>query len=320
MKQGILAGAAAAALVGACAPMEQAPLVYSSSQQFGVQVTAGAPEAPGFNVNIGYKGLDAAFVPVAVAKYCGAKPSAECKEAIYALKPIMGENQRGGTSSVNQQMLERIEGRIQQARADIANEEAEVASAELRKKANAADRARVAALTAEKTSLEAIPADQEGASGRTTRIGEITADLKKISELPTDASIDQTIQNRKSRIEALRAALKEDESLADRMRTSRSAQSTDTKGDAYSVYGSFNGGAAGDRNGATLTLGKVFSTGVAAQNLTQGLQKASAVAAQTECLNKLAETAKKITDQNLQNQFLVDSRGMCASRDLIDYQ
>lgn len=320
MKPATFFGTGILSVMAACAPMEQAPLVYASSQQFGVQVTAGAPESPGFSVNIGYKGLDAAFVPVAVAKYCGNSPASDCQNDIYALTPVMGNNNRGGSASIDERMLARIEDRIQQTRDAISREDAEIAAAERRKKANEADVAREPALADEKATLEAAEPDQNGTSPRAVRIGEIDAELKKIADLPTTESLDQAIQNRQARIETLRTALKDDENLANQIRMSRNAESTDKKGDAYSVYGSFDGGANGDRNGASLKLGKVFSTGIAAQNLTQGLQKASVISAQAECLSKITEHANMITDHGKRDQYLADTHEMCLSHELIDYQ
>lgn len=65
----------------------------------------------------------------------------------------------------------------------------------------------------------------------------------------------------------------------------RNERSGDDKEDALSVFGSFNGSAKGDAKGAGLALGKSFSTGVAAQNLTQGLAGGSKQVAIAACID-----------------------------------
>ena len=67
---------------------------------------------------------------------------------------------------------------------------------------------------------------------------------------------------------------------------------TNNKHDALSVFGSFNGHVvAGTENPAsgatvntTLNLGRVFSTGVASQHLTEGIEQSATVSAVTQCL------------------------------------
>lgn len=71
--------------------------------------------------------------------------------------------------------------------------------------------------------------------------------------------------------------------------------SVDAKQDAYSVFGSFDGSAGAnghvDQNGkptaeATLVVGKVFSTGVASQFLTQGLKALYTGKGSSACLTQ----------------------------------
>jgi hypothetical protein len=73
--------------------------------------------------------------------------------------------------------------------------------------------------------------------------------------------------------------------------------SIDAKQDAYSVFGSFDGSAGAnghvDSNGkptgeATLVVGKVFSTGVASQFLTQGLKALYAGKGNSACITQVA--------------------------------
>ncbi|MCY7387139.1 MAG: hypothetical protein LH481_03595 [Burkholderiales bacterium] len=83
-----------------------------------------------------------------------------------------------------------------------------------------------------------------------------------------------------------------------------------TKNDAFSVFGSFDANAGaqagkastGTENqgtGASLKIGRVFSTGVAAQNLTEGFRSVyaqSRLDAVTSCLNGVSAVVKDIAD------------------------
>ena len=56
------------------------------------------------------------------------------------------------------------------------------------------------------------------------------------------------------------------------------------------MFGSFDGSAGGRSEGATLELGQVFSTGIAAQNLTQGMGAAALTNRRVQCINALARS------------------------------
>jgi hypothetical protein len=46
-----------------CTALEQAPLVYTSKQIVGIDVSAPTTESTGVTVSVGYKNVDAAYVP-----------------------------------------------------------------------------------------------------------------------------------------------------------------------------------------------------------------------------------------------------------------
>ena len=58
----------ASVLLVACAPLQQAPLLYSSKTTVGLDVSTSTTESPGASISIGVKIVDAAYVPVAVSK------------------------------------------------------------------------------------------------------------------------------------------------------------------------------------------------------------------------------------------------------------
>lgn len=50
-----------------CAPLQQAPLVYTSSHVIGVKIGVAPTQPESLEAVIGYKDLDAAYAPVAVS-------------------------------------------------------------------------------------------------------------------------------------------------------------------------------------------------------------------------------------------------------------
>ena len=79
-------------VLAACAPLQQAPLVYSSKTSMGIDLSTPTSEQPGVSINIGFKQVDAAYVPVAVAKDCDTgKGVQNCQHKIYELMKITGE-------------------------------------------------------------------------------------------------------------------------------------------------------------------------------------------------------------------------------------
>lgn len=297
-----------------CAPMEQAPLVYSSTAQFGVQMAGGAPDTPGLSVNIGFKSVDAAYVPVAIAKYCGSKPEADCENAIYELQKISGSNKRGGKSQVDPKLLAEVELRLLTNRREVDRENSAIAVAKGQLLSNAVLRDNGKKLEAEKALLATAPEGEtaEAKAAREKRLKELEVELKKVSGLRSDESLNQSIANRTAKINGLLPLIEADAGTAERMRATRNAEESNEKDDAYSVYGSFNGGSRANSEGAALELGKVFSTGVAAQNVTQGIQDASVLSAQAGCMEKVLKVAEAIKDDTLRNQFLVDTRKLCS--------
>lgn len=269
------------ATAAGCAPLEQAPLVYSSRSQIGVGVTAGTPENPGLDVNIGYKALDAAFVPVAVAKIC---PKGEkCNAIDPNVKPVQGQNQVTGLSSIDQNEVDAYEATI--AEKDRILRDTSVEMAELNRKIADLD-----TLDSKRQELAALNAREQGESPAVLsaeeerRRTELRAKIDQIAAYGPVADLrsrlDQvTRMSEAAAAEKLRAA-----DLRDRLIARKRLETGDAKLDAYSVYGTFNGSANGTKDGASLTAGKVFSTGIAAQNLSQGVREGTRASAATACL------------------------------------
>ncbi len=87
-------------LLGGCAHLEQAPLVYASKTSFGVDVSTASTENPGISMNLGYKQVDAAYVPVAVARKCNdGVAGADCSKKGYELLVISGVAREGDSDA-----------------------------------------------------------------------------------------------------------------------------------------------------------------------------------------------------------------------------
>ncbi len=275
----------AVTLTAACAPLEQAPLVYSSSHQIGVGLSSGTPNAPGLDVTLGYKGIDAAYVPVAVAKPCPAQTRCPTPD-VRQIQIVTGRNDVLDDQSVSRDQIDTIEKRVTElttATKERAGKIEQLKSALRKQQDRTAEASRTNDAQGAALSAEAILA-------RDARVKELDV---QIAGLVPVARIDLAV--------ALAAAEKDQSGdeveLAKQLqnlsnlRAVRRSQSRDAKIDALSVYGSFDGQAGGNKDGASLSLGKVFSTGVAAQNLTQGLGNSSVIAQRVLCIDKLTKAA-----------------------------
>lgn len=259
----------ASLLVAGCYPLEQAPLIYTSKQQVGVTVSGGTPDSPGLDVNIGYKGLDTATVPVAVAKSCPKNESAlnPCSD-MHRLQIVGGVNNTSSSGRTSEEVLRSVEAdfdkvaaELEQLRKDIFNLSGRVAAA----KAIPAKRQELAALN-----------DPKDADGNPRSLTPEEEERKKMLTKDVDEAEDAAMLE--PRLEALKvdADSKQGQlaSLAKRRQQLEEIQNISTgkqMNDALSLYGSFNGDSKGDANGAGLALGKVFATGVAAQHITEDL-------------------------------------------------
>lgn len=273
----------------ACSPLQQAPLVYSSKISVGVDVAATATEQPGLSASIGVKTVDAAYVPVAVAKPCDVSKMKEsrnkngsvtnstqnenlkdCIDPIYKLEHIKASSEIGGGNGKNKDMemakviiqdFQKFSSENDIAAKDLVIFEAkkilaskkvdELNSLIEEKNKNGEEDLVLTQLVAEHKNAELILAEYDK-EYKAAKLKRDQADVKiksfKLSEL-YDAFNLLSIGN--------------------------------DKADSYSVFGSFDsntkvGGESGNNSPkvqSELALGKVFSTGVASQHLTEGMQK-----------------------------------------------
>lgn len=264
-------------LLSGCAAMEQAPLVYSSAKQFGLGVKSGAPDAPGLDVTIGFRALDAAYVPVAVAKQCPA--GQQCTGVSYNVLPINGTSQISGLRQVDDQRIAAETRTVEdgvRAIEERARQKVALAASVAETDRLATDQARLASLVAAAAAAPLSAADEAERvqlQARVDRVAKLDAPALKaeIARLENEnAATARQVEEARGRLRTLLAQ--------------RSEQTGDAKTDALSVYGTFNGDSSGTAEGASLRLGNTFSTGVAAQNMTQGLRESAPTRAVHECL------------------------------------
>lgn len=280
MRHVSLIGIAVLALAGGCAPLEQAPLVYSSTKQFGVGVKSGAPDAPGVDLNIGFRAVDAAYVPVAVAKPC--PQVGTCSTAGHDIMPITGVNEVRGQSRVDRSRIEALNKIIEEGtRAiDAAAVRKTVINERIKEIATLDSlRSRVAVLAGAATEdpPRTLTASEESELvNKRSEIARISAyDAKALGD--ELGKIDRDNANTGAQIAKARDELTP-------LLAQQEIETGNNKVDALSVYGTFDGDATGEGQKASLKLGNTFSTGVAAQNVTQGVQASALTRATKECL------------------------------------
>ncbi|MBP7649075.1 MAG: hypothetical protein KA744_04445 [Phenylobacterium sp.] len=284
----------AAILVGgvaACSPLQQAPLVYSSKSSFGVDLSATSTETPGISLNIGSKQVDSAYVPVAVALPCRGglnQDMTACTGEQFKLLQVVGSSTLRNNSSPTALRLKHAQEEYQRAVTDSALAEAAVLSAQTAlnkdqalaatKGKAQADRAALAldAATDVVAAADALVAEAVSAEGR---LAEGTAALNRAkAALPVAKATEAATKGRY------------DEAL------SANNISNDTlRNDALSVFGTFDGSGetsvdATRKAGGSLTIGKMFSTGVASQVLAEGMRSVYA----TGCLERATAAVQVI--------------------------
>jgi hypothetical protein len=269
-----------------CSPLQQAPLVYSSKVTIGVDVSATSTETPGAGINIGYKQVDAAYVPVAVAKKCEVENQEKCQGDLYKVIPLNGNNN--------------VEDGKVPTEAELANKSDTVARTTdiLKQKQDTItqltatyDRNRkladtVATLTKKSQDL----ANDPNASDLEKNASSVALSSAQAAKASLTADADNLSNAKLERDKAANAAANAAEIYQNAL-TAVNGRNQNAKQDAYSVFGTFNADSSTSvgvqqRAVAGLKLGKIFSTGVASQSLTEGMKLYYASMAPGACLDK----------------------------------
>lgn len=293
------------ALIGGCYPMEQASLVYASRHQVGVSVSAGTAESPGLDLSLGYKGQDIAMVPVAVAKFCEIARQADCTREIYKMQVIAGGRQE---TTDNADLLRRIDALNGAADKNEAQRTANVKAitefeTQLARYNNlTALKKRIAEID---SALAAPPVDDD----LTKLSNEKAVKVQEIAAFSDVVDLDVTkVGNERAALTSanvnLEGLINRDRSEANRLVLQMRTGTAGRRDDALSVYGTFSGQTEGRSTEAKLSAGKVFATGVAAQNLSE-------TAGAANCLAAIAVLAEKVNDKTIRDQLISRSQLLC---------
>lgn len=319
----------------ACAPLQQAPLVYASKTAVGIDISGTSTESPGVSLTVGWKQVDAAYVPVAVAKPCDTEASikADCTKDIYKLQVVSGTSltegaRRSGPSEEEAKetikkyddALKRVsieKSNRDQASSDSAVLQTRKAELDTKLKQIAKQQELTNTLKQERDNLEvkkpAISDDEAKRMAfldnqiKSIALTQLTdTDKKDISEIDariTDANnrikkASESIPLLEAEANTLKPKAKEAEQLLDKL----------TKSDSFSVYGRFEANASGEPAKASVGLGKVFSTGVASQNISLGLSKYYENLGTATCYEAVAKLSETIKDVNLLTKFVSECK------------
>lgn len=292
----------------ACSSMEQAPLIYTSKQVVGIDISAPTTEASGVTVNVGFKNVDAAYVPVAVTNRIPEKWSPKKEmEKLPEIKDVYatygrGDQLAGGTDSETKKLqAERVQ-KLGTALAELQRAEQDLkVQAQRRDYWSSAS----AALTQYQTALNQyqqakLPPAQEAAAASTNvtdvNLSEVKeATIKQLDgffqalqvnakDVPTQSNFDT--KKLKDIIEqGLSTTTTAAQQAQDRITQASSSVNAAqellakslfvTQRDAMSVFGSFDSNTKTDPNEVGISFGKLFSTGVAAQNLSKAIDNAT---------------------------------------------
>lgn len=325
-----LAVAATVLAVGGCYPLEQAPLVYSSKQQIGVHVTSGTTDTPGLDIVIGYKGLDIAMVPVAVAKYCEAADHKDCLDEIYRMQVIAGGRQDPLSTKEIAKRMDALRKSITDNQRTFDSNEAEIkltdiklAQAQRRSdllKEIETIRGKLDALeqpkeeVAESDTAEPDTAEPDTAERTSTLQSEKSKKEKELAEYQDVATFniareETAVARLRAQNTSLQAAIRNERDQLTSLEQQQQGAKAGSRADALSVYGTFTGNATGQAQQAGLSAGKVFATGVAAQYLAERAGTAS-------CLASVAALAEKIKDDTEKRDALIAQAGaLCTHRE-----
>ena len=315
----------AAASLGACSPLAQAPLVYSSKQTLGLDVSTTSTETPGLSISLGFKNVDAAYVPVAVAQACNpGDKSAVCDRTKLTLTPLTARTTASNSRTPLAQIAQKADRDLQEAKQDLAVKQADL---DAKTRTQAADVAKAKDLDAATKALAAlkavsvpstpgsdpaIAAQANATAGATLQSVQDrvaiaqTAAANATTNLEAVNAAKVAVANAQTRVENTAAAL-------DKANAEQAKSENEVREDAMSVYGSFDGGtnfSGTGENGAGLSVGKMFSTGVTSQQLTARIGIAGCVQAATAAAT---EINKSTLAADVKNRLIQKNYEYCSA-------
>jgi len=282
-------------LVVACAPLMQAPLVYTSGFTVGVSATSNVADNGSVGVVIGVKQLDMAYVPVAVARPCPNATASTCSGSTYDIVSLRGNNNQDDNSDVGPETLALLRRQLDLARSALSRADGERETAQ-----READRQprKIAA---------SAPPDQSG----------------PVPQIDNPAFLNamKTLESRLAAQAAAKATYAQAQSDFDKIAGRNASSKTTGRGDSYSVFGTFDAdtrteskapetqsgvpAATGGIPSVGLNLGKVFSTGIASQMLTEGMRAHYTAVAAATCVEKITALLGSVPEADRKALFPV---------------
>lgn len=297
MTRMVLSLCSAAFLASACAPLAQAPLVYSSKVSGGLSIVTTVADSPGVDVNIGYKAADTAYVPVAVSQPCAKTEGSSGCIGSNPITVISAGDNNSSDGDIREERLEAARRAASEALKPEARAQSEVDKARIALDSDPANQ-QVLALQARLDVVRTLPANPDGSPASIQGETEASLTVKRDAAQAAIANLRSTLAARQQELTAASDARKNADTLVAALEESLRRQGSSVRQDAYSVFGSFNNTTSG--NGSTsskpgegssspsvtasMTLGKVFSTGMASQNVTDGLRRSATITATAQCL------------------------------------
>lgn len=311
-----------------CAPLQQAPLVYTSSHVIGVKLGVAPTQPESLEAVIGYKDLDAAYAPVAVSNPHlneAMKPGNKYDKDLYEIKEIYGiygnqasaagaSNLLTGEESADMQVyFERFSAKESAAKTAGTAKSSWVESQKLK---TMADDLKGEPRTG--VCKPFLPTDTLKKSYQNL-FGCSTADAQEevVRKYSLLSSLDKTyhviVEEQGAAKDvydkanaASQSAITDFALISDKVKGALEKLASIQKRDAISVYGSFDadtgaetakplsGTPSSGENGVKVKVGKVFSTGVAAQNVSEAQKLAASAVVISACINAIGDQANKV--------------------------
>ncbi len=284
-----------AVLGSGCAPLQQAPLVYSSKVTVGIDISTPTSESPGASISVGFKAVDAAYVPIAVSKDSKTRDGSSENFDIVKIEAVFGEGTGG--AKIDELGEENKKKITRYLTASQEREESNKKIIELNAKMKEVPKVQKQAadeLNQKGLALRNLRVDEE------ERRKEIWEDAA-IAQRKFDAAVELPeklklqIAEETNRYQSLKL---EAEKLFNEAAQAASLIRTD-KRDALSVYGRFDSKSDAKTQvpSAQLTAGKIFSTGVASQNLTEAAKTEAEYAHRSNCIEQYFKMVEKISEE-----------------------
>lgn len=298
-----------------CGTIDQAPLVYVSTVKVGANVATGTTATPGAQIMLGVDATDAAYVPVAVGRSCSAANLQTCQQLPITQLRANNNFAPGKAFEAAREALTNLmgaSGALRDLKLPLDARRAELEEARGNESRAGTLRAALEALPAAPVPLADGSTPADGNAGARASLGQQIAQL---------GDTKKAVSDRQAQFDAARTAYERQAALVDQAQLDLNrALGTDPgsavgRNDAYSVFGSFNSSTTAEvgdaKPKAGLGLGKTFSTGIAAQLLTEGLGDAAPIEAAGRCIDRAVAAAKEVTAGADRDTFLKLAMAAC---------